>query len=70
MEWIVAPSNEKVSVRYANAMKAQESMQPDEAALLGDTSDPGSALCVLIILRRRYPRMHLSSMLAAGWAGR
>ena len=49
MEWIVASGNEKVSVRYANAMKAQESMQPGEAVLLGDPSDPGFALCVLIM---------------------
>ena len=46
MEWIVAPGNDKVSVRYANAMKAQESMQPGEAGLLGDRSDPGFAVCV------------------------
>ena len=41
MEWIVAPGNGKISMRYANAMKAQESMQPGEAILLGDLSDSG-----------------------------
>ena len=46
MEWVVAPGNEKISMRYANAMKAQESMQPGEAVLLGDASDPVFALCV------------------------
>ena len=30
-------------------MKAQESMQPGEAVLLGDPNDPGFELCVLIM---------------------
>ena len=46
MEWIVAPGNEKISIRYANAMEAQESMQPGEAVLLGDPSGLGFAVCV------------------------
>jgi len=46
MEWIVAPGNEKVSMRYANAMKAQESMQPGEAVLLGDSARSGFATFV------------------------
>ena len=46
MEWIVAPGSEKISMRYANAMKAQESMQPGEAVLLGDPSGLGFAVCV------------------------
>ena len=49
MEWIIAPGNEKVTMRYANAMKAQESMRPGEAVLLGDPSGLGFALCVLIM---------------------
>lgn len=46
MEWIVAPGNENVSVRYANAMKAQESMQPGEAVLLGESARSDSAAFV------------------------
>ena len=46
MEWIVAPGNEKVSMRYANAMKAQESMQPGEAVLLGNFRDTRFAMYV------------------------
>ena len=46
MEWIVAPGNEKVSMRYANAMKAQESMQPGEAVLLGDFANSGLKMFV------------------------
>ena len=41
MEWVVAPGNEMVPVRYANAMKAQESMQHGEAVLLGDPNGRG-----------------------------
>ena len=49
MEWIVAPGNEKISMRYANAMKAQESMQPGEAVLLGDPRSRFCTLCVLMM---------------------
>jgi hypothetical protein len=46
MEWIVTPGNEKVSMRYANAMKAQESMQPGEAVLLGNPARSSVAAVV------------------------
>jgi hypothetical protein len=46
MEWIVAPGNEKVSIRYANAMKARESTQPGEAVLLGNSDHSGFVMSV------------------------
>ena len=49
LEWIAAPGNEKTSMRYANGMKAKESIQPGEAVLLGDSSDSGFEVCVLIM---------------------
>lgn len=41
MQWITTLGNKKVSVRNANVMKAQESMQPCKVVLIGDPSDPG-----------------------------